>query len=124
LPTYEYRCQDCGEPLEVVQSFTDDALTECPACQGLLKKVFSSPAIAFKGEGFYKNDSRKSAAKSGSSTSDAKNGSGDSGASDGADKDNTSSGSAKDGSSSSTGDSGASKKTADKAGASTSATSD
>jgi len=68
MPTYEYACKDCGEHLEVVQSFTDDALTECPACKGSLRKVFSPIGIAFKGDGFYKTDSRSSA-KSGSSSS-------------------------------------------------------
>src|SRR5690349_6598976 len=60
MPTYQYRCRDCGEDLEVVQSFTDDALTECPACKGSLRKVFAAPGISFKGSGFYKNDSRSS----------------------------------------------------------------
>src|SRR5829696_6036970 len=60
MPTYQYRCRDCGEDLEVVQSFTDDALTECPACKGNLRKVFAAPGIAFKGSGFYKTDSRSS----------------------------------------------------------------
>lgn len=74
MPTYEYRCKDCSEQLEVVQAFTDDALTECPACGGNLKKVFSNVGIAFKGSGFYKNDARsdsggKSSTKSTSSTS-------------------------------------------------------
>ncbi|MFP3902088.1 MAG: FmdB family zinc ribbon protein, partial [Acidimicrobiia bacterium] len=58
MPTYEYRCKDCGEHLEVVQAFTDDPLTECPACAGTLKKVFRPIGIAFKGSGFYRNDSR------------------------------------------------------------------
>jgi putative FmdB family regulatory protein len=58
VPTYEYRCKDCGQELEVVQSFTDDALTTCEACGGNLRKVFGSVGIAFKGSGFYKNDSR------------------------------------------------------------------
>lgn len=58
MPTYQYRCRDCGEDLEVVQSFTDDALTTCPACEGSLKKVFSAVGISFKGSGFYKTDSR------------------------------------------------------------------
>ena len=58
MPTYEYRCKDCGHELEVVQAFTDDALTECPACQGALKKVFGNVGITFKGSGFYKTDSR------------------------------------------------------------------
>jgi putative FmdB family regulatory protein len=70
MPTYEYRCRNCGEPLEVVQSFTDDPLTECPACGGELRKVFRSVGIAFKGSGFYRTDSR-TAAKSSSSSSGA-----------------------------------------------------
>ena len=58
MPTYEYSCKSCGEHLEVVQSFKDDALTECPNCGGDLRKVFGSIGIVFKGSGFYKNDSR------------------------------------------------------------------
>ena len=58
MPTYEYRCKDCGHELEVVQSFTDDALTTCEACGGELRKVFGNVGIAFKGSGFYKTDSR------------------------------------------------------------------
>lgn len=58
MPTYEYRCKDCGEHLEVVQSFKDDALTECPACGGGLRKVFGNIGITFKGSGFYRTDSR------------------------------------------------------------------
>jgi putative FmdB family regulatory protein len=69
MPTYEYRCQDCGEHLEVVQSFRDDALTECPQCQGTLKKVFGNVGIVLKGSGFYKNDSRSAGSKSSSSAS-------------------------------------------------------
>jgi putative FmdB family regulatory protein len=63
MPTYEYRCRDCGQHLEVVQSFTDDPLTVCPSCEGNLKKVFNSVGISFKGSGFYKNDSRSTAGK-------------------------------------------------------------
>ena len=69
MPTYEYRCKDCGEQLEVVQSFADDPLTECPTCAGNLKKVFNSVGIAFKGSGFYKNDSRSSSGSSSSTSS-------------------------------------------------------
>ncbi len=58
MPTYEYACRECGEHLEVVQSFTDDSLTVCPNCGGELRKVFGSVGIVFKGSGFYKNDSR------------------------------------------------------------------
>ena len=59
MPTYEYACKECGEHLEVQQSFTDAALTECPHCGGPLRKVFGNIAITFKGSGFYKTDSRK-----------------------------------------------------------------
>ena len=58
MPTYEYACKTCGEHLEVVQSFKDNALTECPACGGTLRKVFGNIGITFKGSGFYKTDSR------------------------------------------------------------------
>ena len=58
MPTYEYSCKSCGEHLEVVQSFKDGALSECPNCGGVLRKVFGSIGIVFKGSGFYRNDSR------------------------------------------------------------------
>ncbi|MHB8245126.1 MAG: FmdB family zinc ribbon protein [Acidimicrobiales bacterium] len=61
MPTYEYACKQCGEHLEVVQSFTDDPLSVCPRCSGELRKVFGSVGIVFKGSGFYKNDSRTGA---------------------------------------------------------------
>ena len=60
MPTYEYRCDSCGEHHEVVQSFRDDPLTVCPACGGPLRKVFGSIGVVFKGSGFYKTDSRSS----------------------------------------------------------------
>jgi putative FmdB family regulatory protein len=75
MPTYEYRCRNCGEPLEVVQSFTADPLTECPACGGELRKVFQAVGIAFKGSGFYKTDSRKAAKSSASSSGSESSGS-------------------------------------------------
>lgn len=58
MPTYEYACKSCGAHTDVVQAFTDDALTECPTCGGRLRKVFGNIGISFKGSGFYKNDSR------------------------------------------------------------------
>ena len=58
MPKYEYACKSCGERIEVKQSFTDDALTECPACGGVLRKVFSSPGIVLRGPGFYRTDHR------------------------------------------------------------------
>ena len=70
MPTYQYRCTECGTDLEVVQKFTDDALTVCPECDGELRKVFSAVGVVFKGSGFYATDSRKS--KSASSASSTK----------------------------------------------------
>ncbi|WP_320776213.1 FmdB family zinc ribbon protein [Streptomyces sp. CRN 30] len=64
MPTYQYQCTECGEGLEAVQKFTDDALTECPNCGGRLKKVFSAVGIVFKGSGFYRNDSRGASSSS------------------------------------------------------------
>lgn len=60
MPTYQYACTACGHQLEAVQSFSDEPLTECPACQGRLRKVFNSVGIVFKGSGFYRTDSRAS----------------------------------------------------------------
>jgi putative FmdB family regulatory protein len=68
MPTYEFRCTKCGEHLEVVQSFKDAPLTECPNCGGELRKVYSPIGIVLKGSGFYKTDSRGSG-KGGSSRS-------------------------------------------------------
>ncbi|WP_436787661.1 FmdB family zinc ribbon protein [Yinghuangia sp. YIM S10712] len=76
MPTYQYQCTACGEGLEAVQKFTDDALTECPACQGRLRKVFSAVGVVFKGSGFYRTDSR--GGSSSSSAPAASNGNGSS----------------------------------------------
>ncbi|UPK74369.1 FmdB family transcriptional regulator [Nocardioidaceae bacterium SCSIO 66511] len=75
MPTYQYQCTECGEPLEAQQSFSDPSLTECPACGGRLRKVFNAVGVVFKGSGFYRNDSRaadKSESSSGSSSSEKK----------------------------------------------------
>ena len=59
MPAYEYKCKDCGETIEIVQSFTDPPLSACTSCESPnLKKVFGSVGIVFKGSGFYKTDSR------------------------------------------------------------------
>jgi putative FmdB family regulatory protein len=58
VPTYQYTCTECGEPLEAVQKFSDAPLAACPACGGRLRKVFSAVGIVFKGSGFYRTDSR------------------------------------------------------------------
>ncbi|MFD7865867.1 FmdB family zinc ribbon protein [Streptomyces sp. NPDC057682] len=78
MPTYQYQCTECGEGLEAVQKFTDDALTVCPNCNGRLKKVFSAVGIVFKGSGFYRNDSRGSSSSSTPASTTSK-GSGSSG---------------------------------------------
>ena len=58
MPTYQYACRECGHAFEQVQSFSDDALTVCPECEGRLRKVFNAVGVVFKGSGFYRNDSR------------------------------------------------------------------
>jgi putative FmdB family regulatory protein len=82
VPTYQYTCTECGEPLETVQKFSDEPLTVCPACGGRLRKVFSPVGIVFKGSGFYRTDSRKSAAAAAPATSSSSTTS-DSGSSNG-----------------------------------------
>ncbi len=70
MPTYSYRCTECGNAFDVKQSFSDDALTECPVCGGVLRKVFSPVGVTFNGGGFYRTDSRpKPAGESGGSSS-------------------------------------------------------
>ena len=60
MPTYEYQCTQCSERLEAVQSFTDEALKECPSCgEPTLRKLFGNVGVVFKGSGFYRNDSRE-----------------------------------------------------------------
>ena len=58
MPTYQYACTECGHAFDQVQSFSDASLTECPVCQGRLRKVFNAVGVVFKGSGFYRNDSR------------------------------------------------------------------
>jgi len=58
VPTYSYACTACDHRFDAQQSFTDAALTECPECQGRLRKLFNSVGIVFKGSGFYRTDSR------------------------------------------------------------------
>jgi putative FmdB family regulatory protein len=76
MPTYEYACKRCGEHLEVVQSFKDKALTECPACGGDLRKVFGNIGITFKGSGFYRTDSRSDGRRGTQKSADGKAGEG------------------------------------------------
>ncbi|MBG6239191.1 putative FmdB family regulatory protein [Mycetocola sp. CAN_C7] len=60
MPTYSYKCTVCDTAFDIQQSFTDASLTECPTCQGKLRKLFSAVGVTFNGSGFYRNDSRKS----------------------------------------------------------------
>ena len=78
MPTYQYACTECGHAFDQFQSFSDDALTECPECQGRLRKVFNAVGVVFKGSGFYRNDSRdkKSSALASDSKSDSTSDSG------------------------------------------------
>ena len=79
MPTYQYACTnpEGKHEFEVVQSFTDAALTECPQCGAPVRKVYGSVGVVFKGSGFYRTDSRKTStasetASSSSSSSDGK----------------------------------------------------
>ncbi|MEO5662292.1 MAG: FmdB family zinc ribbon protein [Nocardioides sp.] len=89
MPTYQYACTECGHAFEQFQSFSDDSLTECPVCQGRLRKVFNAVGVVFKGSGFYRTDSRAGssstvpAAKSESSSSTSSSSSSDSGSGSG-----------------------------------------
>ncbi|WP_121253587.1 FmdB family zinc ribbon protein [Nocardioides ferulae] len=64
MPTYQYACTECGHAFEQFQSFSDDALTECPECTGRLRKLFNAVGVVFKGSGFYRTDSRGSGSSS------------------------------------------------------------
>lgn len=70
MPLYEYLCGSCGHRFERIQKFSDPPVTECPSCGGVVEKQFSSPAIQFKGSGWYITDY----AKSGSSGKPASSG--------------------------------------------------
>lgn len=106
MPTYQYRCKQCREEFEKVQSFSDDSTPPCPGCGTRSKKnvskIFGNVAIAFRGSGFYKNDSVSAKTKaSASGSSDSTSTKSSSGDSTSADSKSTSSSS--DGSSSSNG---------------------
>ncbi len=68
MPTYSYQCTECADRFDVVQAFTDDALTTCEKCSGRLRKLFGKVGVVFKGSGFYRTDSRESGKKSTGST--------------------------------------------------------
>ena len=74
MPTYEYRCSDCTNSFEIVQKFSDAALTTCPECEGDLRKVFSPVGVVFKGSGFYATDNRTKGKAVAASTSTSSSG--------------------------------------------------
>jgi len=132
MPTYAYRCTECEHAFEIQQSFTDDSLSVCPECSGVLRKLFSGVGVVFKGSGFYRTDSRAGSNSSvpagggsssgsgsgsssgGSSSSDGSSSggssSGGSSSSDGSSSGGSSSGGSSSGGSSSSGSSSASSK--------------
>ena len=69
MPTYSYRCTECDDAFDIQQSFADDSLTECPACGGRLRKLFSAVGVTFNGSGFYRTDSRAGAKSGGAASS-------------------------------------------------------
>ncbi|WP_334451370.1 FmdB family zinc ribbon protein [Micromonospora sp. CPCC 205739] len=83
MPTYQYACTACGHQLEAVQSFSDEPLTECPTCEGRLRKVFNSVGVVFKGSGFYRTDSRSSGTEGKTGATTPKPAKSDSGSSSG-----------------------------------------
>lgn len=62
MPTYSYICKACAHAFEILQSFSDQALTRCPKCEGELRKQFGNLGVSFKGSGFYRTDSKDSGA--------------------------------------------------------------
>lgn len=64
MPTYQYACTECGHSFEQFQSFSEDALTVCPECDGRLRKLFNAVGVVFKGSGFYRTDSRAGSSSS------------------------------------------------------------
>ena len=56
MPLYEYECDECGRRFELIRKFSDPPVTSCTTCNGSVRKLFSSPAIQFKGTGWYVTD--------------------------------------------------------------------
>jgi len=71
MPTYSYRCTECGEAFDIQQAFTDDSLTVCPNCGGRLRKLFNTVGVTFNGSGFYRTDSRAKPASEGGGSSES-----------------------------------------------------
>lgn len=67
MPIYDYKCTNCDKQFELMQSFSDEPIKDCPYCHGknTVHKVISEPAVVFKGSGFYCTDSKASCSCSG-----------------------------------------------------------
>lgn len=61
VPTYDYRCQECGHTVEIIHSILDDGPDTCERCRGLVQRVLHPAGLIFRGRGFYTTDSRKEA---------------------------------------------------------------
>jgi len=71
VPTYAYACTECDHRFETFQSFSEDSLTQCPQCEGRLRKLFNAVGVVFKGGGFYRTDSRSGSSSSVPASSDS-----------------------------------------------------
>lgn len=69
MPTYVYKCDDCGFHFEKLQKFSDKPLTSCPRCKGHIKRLIHPTGVVFKGSGWYITDSRGSSSASSESKS-------------------------------------------------------
>lgn len=78
MPTYSYKCTQCGHAFDIQQSFADASLTVCPECGGPLRKVFGNLGVTFNGSGFYRTDSRAGGASGSSGAASRDSSSGDS----------------------------------------------
>ncbi|MDF2146788.1 FmdB family zinc ribbon protein [Knoellia sp. p5-6-4] len=72
MPTYAYACTACDHRFEIFQSFSEDSLSQCPQCEGRLRKLFNAVGVVFKGGGFYRTDSRSGSSSSAPASTDTK----------------------------------------------------
>ena len=72
MPTYAYACTACDHRFEIFQSFSEDSLSQCPQCDGRLRKLFNAVGVVFKGGGFYRTDSRSGSSSSVPASADSK----------------------------------------------------
>ncbi|GAC68700.1 FmdB family zinc ribbon protein [Gordonia soli] len=119
MPTYSYACTECDNKFDIVQSFSDDSLTECPQCAGRLRKLYNTVGIVFKGSGFYRTDSRSGSGADTASSSSSSSSDSSSSSSDSSSSTSSTSGSSSSSSTSSSGSSGSSSSSGSKSTAAT-----